>query len=105
MKSLRINNDLRKVKILKGKQRMWIFLMIIFVLLSACSTKEDQQDYTLDTKIGQMLMFGFRGKEVNEEWVQAIHSQISQYHLGGILVLGYNVRSPQQTDSLMTFLH
>jgi len=105
MKSLRINNDLRKVKILKGKQKMWIVLMIIFVLLSACSTKEDQQDYTLDTKIGQMLMFGFRGKEVNEEWVQAIHSQISQYHLGGILVLGYNVRSPQQTDSLMTFLH
>jgi len=89
----------------KGIQKMLLLFIFVLVILSACSTKEDVQDYTLDAKIGQMLMFGFRGKDVNEEWVQAIHGQITQYNLGGILLLGYNVRSPQQIDSLMTYLH
>lgn len=85
--------------------KMLIVLLIALTILVSCSTKNDETTYPLEVKIGQMLMFGFKGKDVDESWVQKIQSDISQYHLGGVLLISYNVRSPQQIDSLMTFLH
>ncbi len=86
------------------KNIMLLLFCMLFVTL-AYSLKEKVQDYSLDVKIGQMLMFGFRGTDVKEEWVQLVHKQITENNLGGILVINYNIKNPNQTDSLMSYLH
>jgi beta-N-acetylhexosaminidase len=75
------------------------------MLLTASLFAKNSKKYSMDEKIGQMLMFGFKGTAVNDEWIQTLNKQVEKLKLGGILVINYNVKSPEQIDSLMTFLH
>lgn len=65
-------------------------------------------DVSLDVKIGQMLMIGFRGLEVNE--THFIVRDIQERHLGGVVLFDYdvpsqqpvrNIESPQQVQELV----
>lgn len=78
-------------------------LIILIISLTSCFNNTSEK-VELEQKIGQMLMFGFRGNNINDEWVQTIKQQTEDLHLGGILILSYNIVSPSQTDSLMAFL-
>ena len=64
--------------------------------------------YSMDEKIGQMIMVGFRGTEVNQN-SQIIHL-IKNYHLGGVWLvdndspMGHtigNIQSPGQLQKLI----
>lgn len=55
---------------------------------------------TLDEKIGQMLIVGFNSPSVD----QVAWTLIRGYHVGGIIVYGYNVQNTSQLLALMNTL-
>lgn len=82
---------------------------LLLVLLYACSSDDDPQphDDSLEKKIGQMLMIGFRGMEIDEH--DQIYDDIASGRVGGVVLfdrdvaLGFaprNVESPQQVLNL-----
>ncbi len=89
---------------MKKTSSLFCLVLCTFILILSCSSKNDNQ-ISLDEKIGQMLMFGFRGTVATDEWIQTFSQQILDYHIGGVLVLSYNIQSPTQLDSLITHFH
>jgi beta-N-acetylhexosaminidase len=74
-------------------------------LLSSQSTDRPEQE--LDRKIGQMLMVGFRGLQIERD--SPIVGDIRQRHIGGVILFDYdvptgqpvrNIQSPQQLRRL-----
>jgi beta-N-acetylhexosaminidase len=66
------------------------------------------QPVSLEVKIGQMLIVGFRGLYVNEK--SSIVRDIKRFHLGGVILFDYdmvlkswkrNIRSPSQVKKLV----
>lgn len=69
------------------------------------------RETTLDEKIGQMLLFGFRGLSVHKD--HPILQHIRQRHLGGVVLFDYdlarksyvrNIESPPQVKTLVRAL-
>ena len=50
--------------------------------------------------IGQMLIIGFPGTSVQEEWPARIAEMIGKGEIGGVLLLGDNIESPEQLREL-----
>jgi beta-N-acetylhexosaminidase len=92
------------------------FLLIISVLIS-CEDKTEtvenvvqteKSEPTLEQKIGQMLMIGFRGTELTTD--NHIYSDIKKWHIGGVVLYDFdqfsngkvtrNVKSPTQVKKL-----
>lgn len=78
-------------------QCRFVILTLMALLIVGCAmslktpaTKNPMLDY----KIGQMLMVGFRGLDVNDNSI--IISDIKQRHLGGVILFDYDV--PTQTS-------
>lgn len=90
-----------------GFCRFCFWALLVALLLPGCSTLEP----TLDEKIGQLLMVGFRGTTVDEN--HAIAEDIQQRHLGGVILFDYdllsgehkrNIASPEQLAALVSAL-
>lgn len=62
----------------------------------ACSPQQDR----LGAMIGQMLMFGFAGTAPRERGPQAIARQLCEGTIGGVILLGPNVKSRNQVKAL-----
>lgn len=83
------------------------FLLLIISLFASCS-KFRNQDYTLQEKVGQLILIGFRGLELDEN--PQFLEQIKTCHPGGIILYDYdvpnsqfqrNIESPQQVQNLV----
>jgi beta-N-acetylhexosaminidase len=61
-------------------------------------------ELTLRQKIASMLMFGFRGADVEDQGVLKIVDDIGELGLGGVLLFGYNINFPEQLKSLTDLL-
>ena len=94
-----------------NKKIFAIFLGLIILILAIISllNKEEVQAPTIDEKIGEMLILGFRGLEVNDS--SKIIQDINKYNIGGIIVFDYdvpsktwsrNIESPEQTKKLVS---
>lgn len=91
-----------------------IILFLIFCFLTVSITFSQQNsvnEASLDAKIGQMLMIGFKGFEVSD--TSHIVRDIRDYHLGGVVLFDYdvptsrplrNVESPEQVKNLINQL-
>ena len=91
-----------------------IFLSLIFCFLIVTTVFSQQNtvnEASLDEKIGQMLMIGFKGFEVSD--TSHIVRDIRDYHLGGVILFDYdvptdrpvrNVESPEQVIKLISQL-
>ncbi|MGE4283457.1 MAG: beta-N-acetylhexosaminidase [Clostridia bacterium] len=64
------------------------------------SIREQIMGMALDEKIGQMLIVGFNGYAVNDP----IRTMIRNYHVGGIILYGYNVENSSQLLALINTL-
>jgi len=93
-----------------NKKIFAIFLGLIILILAIISllNKEEVQAPTIDEKIGEMLILGFRGLKVNDS--SKIIQDINKYNIGGIIVFDYdvpsktwsrNIESPEQTKKLV----
>lgn len=70
------------------------FHLIIIILLSmtfwsTCQQDDDRTGPTLELKVGQLLMIGFRGFELAD--TSHIIRDISEYNLGGVILFDYDV--------------
>ena len=94
-----------------NKKIFAIFLGLIILILAIISllNKEEVQAPTIDEKIGEMLILGFRGLKVNDS--SKIIQDINKYNIGGIIVFDYdvpsktwsrNIESPEQTKKLVS---
>lgn len=87
--------------------------LVSMTMLSGCSLKAHpaMPEVNLDMKIGQMLMVGFRGLELDV--AQSIVKDIQERFLGGVVLFDYdvparspvrNIESPDQLKSLSAAL-
>jgi beta-N-acetylhexosaminidase len=53
---------------------------------------------TLEEKVGQLMMVGFKGTEKSDE----ITELIEQKHIGGVIYFDRNMKSPKQVARLPT---
>lgn len=60
--------------------------------------------HSIREMMGQMLMIGFRGTGPADPEVASILKQIEAHQIGGVLLFGHNVVSPQQLQELTTCL-
>jgi len=91
------------------KNRILISLLIVSFLFIFTSCSQGQEnEVTLDEKIGQMLKVGFRGLSVDEN--SPIVEDIRKYHIGGVVLFDYdvprdtalrNISSPGQVQNLV----
>jgi beta-N-acetylhexosaminidase len=68
---------------------MSVLTVLSLIICSLWCAERIETDVELDIMVGQMLMIGFRGMEVNEE--SLIVQQIKEFHLGGIILFDYDV--------------
>lgn len=61
---------------------------------------EIMKDMTIEEKIGQLLIFGFRSTTTNAHITQLIE----KYHVGGVNLLRYNIVDAEQTKKLASNL-
>jgi len=62
--------------------------------------KEQISEMTLEEKIGQMFIVGFKGYEVHE----SIQTMLQKYHVGGVILFGNNIKSADQLLQLVNSL-
>ena len=70
-----------------------LFTLILLGLMVACSPKKEpipQTKYT-DQQLGQLLIVGFRGTEINKD--TPIVQQIKEYNIGGVILYDYDIDS------------
>ncbi len=86
-------------------------LTLVTLLLSACLAGGADSDEHLEAKVGQMLLIGFRGLEVDE--TSPIVRDIREGRVGGVIIFDYdvalrspvrNVASPEQLGKLVADL-
>lgn len=71
-----------------------ILLLCLFYLTGSSLAEE------LDKKIGQMLMVGFRGLEVNDQ--STIKRDIVNYHIGSVILFDYDVSSKDSLRNIQS---
>ena len=91
-----------------------IFCLMLCVILSfsfifvSCNKKTIQRNLTLDQMIGEIIILGFRGTEIDGS--SKIVKDINEYNIGGIILFDYDVPSkssprniinPKQTKKLI----
>jgi len=88
-----------------------LLLTVSSITFLSCSQSAAQDQVSLDEKIGQMLMVGFKGFAVDDS--SHIIRDIQDYQVGGIILFDYdvptsspdrNIESPEQVKSLITRL-
>lgn len=67
---------------------------------AADTIREQIRGMTLEEKIGQMVIVGFNGYVINDH----ARIMIRDYHVGGIILYGYNVQSTNQLLTLINSL-
>lgn len=66
---------------------------------SSCQTTDElQEGPSLEEKVGQLLMIGFRGYELAD--TSHIHRDITQYNLGGVILFDFDVPSGQAVRNI-----
>ncbi|HCW93648.1 MAG TPA: beta-N-acetylhexosaminidase [Flexistipes sinusarabici] len=78
--------------------------MIRLLLLLFFTITCNASAVTLEEKIGQMIMIGFKGTAVNNGWTETVAEQIKEKRVGGILLLKRNIASPSQIKQLTSYL-
>src|SRR6056297_1832179 len=76
-------------------------IFLIFFCNTSCSQPVTEQNPSLEEKIGQMLMIGFRGFTVDDS--DHIVRDLNEYHLGGIVLFDYDVPTSTPERNILSF--
>ena len=91
--SIRIRNA-----VLTASIAVALIMLSLSARAAACDTAQNKD--WVDTMIGQMLMFGFSGTEPKQKGPQAIARQLCDGTIGGVILLGHNVKTGKQVKRL-----
>lgn len=78
-----------------------ISLFFIFFCNSSYSQPVTEQNPSLEEKIGQILMIGFRGFTVDDS--DHIVRDLTEYHLGGVILFDYDVPTSTPERNIRSF--
>lgn len=78
-----------------------VTIFFIFFCNSSCSQPVAEQDPSLEEKIGQILMIGFRGFTVDDS--DHIVRDLTEYHLGGVILFDYDVPTSTPERNIHSF--
>ena len=110
---------MRQIEFKEGiglKNGRWIFLISIFflLLLGLCISQKDKFSFwlsslkekreienqinsmTLEEKIGQLVISGFKGETISKE----LKELIEEYHIGGVILFSANIKDSNQLIEL-----
>jgi beta-N-acetylhexosaminidase len=76
-------------------------IFLIFFCNSSCSQPVTEQNPSLEEKIGQMLMIGFRGFTVDDS--DHIVRDLTEYHLGGVILFDYDVPTSTPERNILSY--
>ncbi len=62
------------------------------------------RNWTLDEKIGQLMILGFQGLTPDDESIQKLGRQVRDHQIGGVIPYGYNITDSAQITRLNAFL-
>lgn len=81
-----------------------LIIIIGLLVISSCgdNTTDNPPVTNLEQKIGQMIMVGYRGASLTDEFPVTLSNQIVAGKVGGILFLAYNFTDSVQTASVIT---
>lgn len=88
-----------------------LLLTFLFSSFWGCSAAQKKDSISLDKKIGQMLMVGFRGIDIDKK--SPVARDIIDHHIGGVVLFDYdvpadtsvrNIISPSQVKKLTSTL-
>lgn len=82
-------------------------LLLIFLSAAtfAMSTLKANREISLEEKIGQMIMVGFRGTDIDDSTLSKLKNQIVSGEVGGLLFLSRNISSKKQITTLIDDLN
>ena len=89
----------------------YLIIVCLLLLLSCSKSNSEDADSQLRQQIGQMLMVGFRGTQINRS--SQIVTDITQHNLGGVVLFDYdvalasygrNITDPDQLSALTSSL-
>ncbi len=75
---------------------MWFFILIFSLFSSAEQPAISIDNLTLEQKVGQMFMFGFKGTKLTPQ----LAGHLRQTKPGSLLLFGRNIKTLTQTASL-----
>lgn len=97
-------NFMNKTTILFRYSSQYIFASCLLFLVFSCSAQtisaQTNTEPSLDEKIGQMLMVGFKGFEIQDS--SHVVRDIQQYHVGSIILFDFDVPSNQPIRNIDT---
>ncbi len=64
--------------------------------------ESDAPQYTLEENIGQMLLVGFRGTEMDSTKNPEIISALRDYHVGSVILFDYDVASGKRGRNIQS---
>ncbi len=88
-----------------NKNIVSVFIIVMFIaaifmpMILSCNSAPLDAEPTLEEMIGQMIMIGFRGLEVNSS--SDIVKDINKYHIGGIILFDYDVPSKSSPRNIV----
>ena len=99
-KESKLKNEGNKLKPSEVKQNTNKSSQAVPTPIPVDPIKQEINKMSLDEKIGQMVMSGIDGYTINDSTVRLI----KDYHVGGIIILGENIKSSNQLLSLVNSL-
>lgn len=101
------NTGFTREYFMKSINLLALIALVSIYAFTACNQSVAQENISIDEKIGQMLMVGFKGFAVSD--TSHIIRDIQDYHTGGIILFDYdvptssanrNIESPEQVKLL-----
>lgn len=84
----------------KAPQNLLAMILLTIVLLGPnhgyTDTSPKTEDVPIEQKIGQMIMVGIRGTQLDAENMELTRSQISHGEIGGIIFFKHNIKGKKQ---------
>lgn len=96
---------MRRKIIYKCIVRFFLFCLVSAVPAAVTGKSIKQAQPSLDYKIGQMILIGFRGYDLHgNENLRIVEKQLKESRIGGIIILNDNIRNRIQLKNLVKHL-
>ncbi len=78
-------------------------MKLFAVILASLAFVMPVNAQSLEQIIGKRVIIGFPGSQISDASVQKAGAALSKGHIGGVILLGHNVKSPDQVKNLTSY--